>query len=409
MASAVVLLFAIITGAALAEPLFVLPKYRIEANELGVIVNRDDPLSVQIADHYRAARNIPPENMIEVAFDGNRTDLSPKAFIQIYEEIQSRTPKRVQAYALTWAQPYRVGCMSITSAIAMGFDESLCAKPSCRSIDKVQPYLDSHSARPFADFGIRPTMAIAALSFAEAKKLIDRGVASDGSAPAGTGYLVSTSDKERNVRSTQYEQTKQMHGNSFKIEMLRTDMLLDKQDVMFYFTGMKAVSGLDTLGFLPGAIADHLTSSGGQLTDSRQMSALRWLEAGATGSYGAVVEPCNYPTKFPAPGAVMAHYLHGATLIEAYWKSVAWPQESLFIGEPLAAPFAGHRVERKNNRILLHTRALKPGRYGLLSSASILGPFRSEPFVLKIGASDSVHELPDFGERVYALRPLGAR
>jgi len=57
-------------------------------------------------------------------FDGSRSDLSPKAFAQLYEEVQSRTPKRVQAYALTWAQPYRVGCMSITSAIAMGFDES---------------------------------------------------------------------------------------------------------------------------------------------------------------------------------------------------------------------------------------------------------------------------------------------
>jgi threonine synthase len=29
------------------------------------------------------------------------------------------------------------------------------------------------------------------------------------------------------------------------------------------------------------------------------MSALRWLEAGASGSYGTVVEPCNHPAKFP--------------------------------------------------------------------------------------------------------------
>ena len=42
---------------------------------------------------------------------------------------------------------------------------------------------------------------------------------------------------------------------------------------------------------MPGALADHLTSSGGMLTDSGQMSALRWLEAGATGSYGTVIEP----------------------------------------------------------------------------------------------------------------------
>ncbi len=70
------------------------------------------------------------------------------------------------------------------------------------------------------------------------------------------------------------------------------------------------------------------------------MSALRWLEAGATGSYGAVVEPCNFPQKFPHPTVLMQHYLNGDTLIEAYWKSVAWPGQGIFIGEPLAKPFS---------------------------------------------------------------------
>jgi uncharacterized protein (TIGR03790 family) len=110
------------------------------------------------------------------------------------------------------------------------------------------------------------------------------------------------------------------------------------QDVLFYFIGAAQVAGLETLRFLPGAIADHLTSAGGQLTDSAQMSALRWLEAGATG-YGAVVEPCNIPGKFPNPAVLARHYLAGDTLIEAYWKSVAMPGQGIFIGEPLAAPF----------------------------------------------------------------------
>jgi uncharacterized protein (TIGR03790 family) len=73
--------------------------------------------------------------------------------------------------------------------------------------------------------------------------------------------------------------------------------------------------------------------------DGGQMSALRWLEAGATGSYGTVVEPCNLPQKFPNPALVAANYLKGDTLIEAYWKSVAMPGQGIFIGEPLAAPF----------------------------------------------------------------------
>jgi uncharacterized protein (TIGR03790 family) len=79
------------------------------------------------------------------------------------------------------------------------------------------------------------------------------------------------------------------------------------------------------------------------LTDSNQMSALRWLEAGATGSYGTVVEPCNFPQKFADPAIVIGRYVTGATLIEAYWKSVAWPGQGVFVGEPLAAPFMARR------------------------------------------------------------------
>ena len=79
--------------------------------------------------------------------------------------------------------------------------------------------------------------------------------------------------------------------------------------MIFYFTGKVDVPALASNTFLPGAVADHLTSSGGHLTDSRQMSALRWLEAGATGSYGTVVEPCAIPQKFPDPGVLLVHYL----------------------------------------------------------------------------------------------------
>jgi uncharacterized protein (TIGR03790 family) len=96
---------------------------------------------------------------------------------------------------------------------------------------------------------------------------------------------------------------------------------------------------LGTNRFLPGAVADHLTSFAGMLTDSPQMSSLRWLAAGATGSYGTVVEPCNLLGKFPYVPVLMAHYLAGETLVEAYWKSVAMPGQGLLIGEQLAAPY----------------------------------------------------------------------
>jgi uncharacterized protein (TIGR03790 family) len=109
--------------------------------------------------------------------------------------------------------------------------------------------------------------------------------------------------------------------------------------VLFYFTGLAHVERIGTNRFLPGAVADHLTSYGGVLVGSSQMSAMEWLRAGAAGSYGTVVEPCAFPAKFPSVPILMRRYLAGETLIEAYWKSVAMPWQGIFIGEPLAAPF----------------------------------------------------------------------
>ena len=111
---------------------------------------------------------------------------------------------------------------------------------------------------------------------------------------------------------------------------------------MFYFTGLEKVRDITSNHYLPGAIADHLTSSGGKLSGSRQMNSLRWLQAGATGSYGAVVEPCAFVQKFPRPNIVINRYLNGETLIESYWKSVEMPGQGVFIGEPLATPFSSN-------------------------------------------------------------------
>ena len=68
-----------------------------------------------------------------------------------------------------------------------------------------------------------------------------------------------------------------------------TDAITDKTDVLFYFTGLASVPSLTTNKYLPGAVADHLTSYGGQIPTSGQMSILRFLEAGATASFGTVV------------------------------------------------------------------------------------------------------------------------
>jgi uncharacterized protein (TIGR03790 family) len=307
------------------------------ARHLAVIVNDADPVSRRIADYYVIRRHIPARNVIHVDFEPGSSVMRPEDFRTLMAKVDAQTPATVQAYVLTWAAPYRVGCMSITTAFAAGFDQDFCVQ-GCKPT-RTSPYFDSDSRQPFGDFGWRPAIMLAGEDFESVRALIDRGVAADNTQPAGTAYLVSTTDPARNTRARFYPGIQMMQSDRFKLELIRRNTLKDRPDVMFYFTGLATVTGIDSNRYLPGAIADHLTSAGGQLTDSRQMSSLRWIEAGATGSYGSVVEPCAFVQKFPRPNIVIDRYLNGETLIEAYWKSVEWPGQGVFIGEPLAAPF----------------------------------------------------------------------
>jgi uncharacterized protein (TIGR03790 family) len=309
----------------------------IASATLAVIVNDADPLSRRIGAYYAQQRHIPEKNLIHVSFTTGKSVMTPGEFEQVMTAVNAKVPPAVQAYALAWTRPYRVGCMSVTTAFAAGYDEAFCAQ-GCKAT-RPSPYFDTASRSPHEDLGWRPAMLLAGTDFDDVKALIDRGVAADGTRPRGTGYLVSTNDAARNVRSRFYPGIILMQSDRFTFELISSDTLRYRTNVMFYFTGITRVDGLDTNRFLPGAIADHLTSTGGQLTDSTQMSSLRWLEAGATGSYGTVVEPCAFTQKFPRPDIVVNRYLNGETLLEAYWKSVAWPGQGVFIGEPLAAPF----------------------------------------------------------------------
>ena len=321
-----------------APPTAAAPAPRIGAADLGVVVNTADPLSVAIGEYYLRRRGIPRSNLVRVRFDYRRDELPRADFIPLRIAVEKQLPPQVQAYALTWARPYRVGCMSITSAFTFGLQEEDYCTPGCKATRR-SPYFNSSYTRPYDELGLRPTMSIAAESFENARTLIDRGVRSDGLAPPGNAYLVSTVDTQRNGREVEYPLAIRVAQHEFNFRVVTGAPPEHPQDVMFYFTGAWQVLGINMGRFLPGAVADHLTSFGGMLTDSPQMSSLRWLDAGATGSFGTVVEPCNLLGKFPSVPVLLAHYLAGETLIEAYWKSVLMPGQGLFIGEPLAAPF----------------------------------------------------------------------
>lgn len=342
-----------------------LPRTKISKNELAIIYLQGNVQSKAIASYYQKKRDIPDENVIAIKLSSTDTRISPEKFMPLKQKLDQALPEHIQALALAWAQPHTVGCMSISSAFAFGFDEKYCAK-GCATTQPSQ-YHNSKTTRPFQEYGMRPAMLLAAKNLEDAKALIDRGVAADNTRPHGKAYLLNTNDFNRSVRSIFFDEIKKRFDTKFDIQLLEKNSIKDQKDILFYFTGLPSVPDIDTLTYLPGAIADHLTSTGGQLTDSSQMSAMKWLEAGATGSYGSAIEPCNYTQKFPNPIIVMTNYTRGSTLIEAYWKSVFMPGQGNFIGEPLAAPFTGYQLVEDAEYIALHSPIFYRGDYTLIT------------------------------------------
>jgi len=312
-------------------------KTTLGPNEVAIVINDSDPLSVKIGNYYRLRRKIPEQNVKHISFIPGKAVMTAKEFSRIKQQLDKMTAHTVQAYALTWYMPYRVDCMSITTAFAMGYDKAFCADTCAKT--KISPYFNSNSRAPFTDLGIRPTMMLAATTYNKAKALIDRGIKADATYPLGTGYLLDTSDKNRNVRAASYDRIVSYLGGAINLEIVKGDYIKNKPDVLFYFTGVAQVKHLSDNIFRPGAIADHLTSAGGIPNGEDQMPSIKWLDAGATGSYGAVVEPCNFPEKFPAPSVVIDRYSSGETLLEAYWKSVRMPGQGVYLGDLLAKPF----------------------------------------------------------------------
>ena len=307
---------------------------------VALVINDADPSSVRAGDYYRLARGIPPENVVHVSIKNAPNRLSLAEFTRLQTDIEAQLHANEQVMLLAWTAPYAVECNSITSALTLGFDAKQCVD-TC-GVGKPSPYFDSASKKPFEDLHIRPAMLLPNDSFMRTKALIDRGMQSDAGIFRATAYYLTTSDANRNSRASFFPPTGlSIPRAGLAIMNMRSDKLVGARDIMIYQTGLANVDSLDTLGFLPGALADHLTSFGGDLAGNGQMSALRWLDAGATASYGTVSEPCNYWQKFPNPAVMLKWYVSGATAIEAYWKSVAWPAQGVFIGEPLAAPY-GH-------------------------------------------------------------------
>jgi len=319
---------------------------RITAQELGLVINTADPYSVTIGEYYAKRRGIPAEQVLRVQLPV-KASLTREEFAALDQTLRSHMPEHVNGLALAWVQPYAVDCNSLTSALGLGLQPDLCAN-TCAAT-RPSPYMSYFGARPWLVIGLRPTMQLAARSVPAAMAMIERGISADhrqagGAAEPAMAYLAATPDAARNVRERLFPPAGPVPGVAgLEVARVKSDALPAMRRTLVYQTGLARVPTPLGGEWLPGALADHLTSYGGLLdrpAGAGQMSVLDWIDAGATASYGTVSEPCNHLQKFPHPQLLIQAYAQGVSALEAYWHSVAWPAQGVFVGEPLAAPFA---------------------------------------------------------------------
>ncbi|HEY5312221.1 MAG TPA: TIGR03790 family protein, partial [Pirellulales bacterium] len=179
-------------------------------------------------------------------------------------------------------------------------------------------------------------------SLAEVVDYLTRSAAADGTSPKGTIYFDDTSDIRSKCRQPRFAAAvEQLAQLGVRGEIIPEAIPRARSDVQGVMAGVADFSWPKSLSrILPGAICEHLTSTGGMLIDGAPQTPLtEWLRYGAAGSSGAVVEPYLIEAKFPLP-QMHVHYARGSSLAEAYYQAVAAPYQLLIVGDPLCQPWA---------------------------------------------------------------------
>ncbi len=324
-----------------------------------VVVNQNSTNSVQLGNNYCEQRGVPPQNVLRMtgwtngALQWSVSDFDSYLANPLLAMLASRGLTNQAEYVLLSMDiPYTVADSdsgsynSTTSALFYGFKTNTgslgtCSLPDASSNSYAFSELPFSEAPPnTAGTNSLLAMMLTASNLDSAELTLGYGVASDSTFPTQTVFLAKTGDPLRNVRFVQFDNAifeGRVVGNNALV-WTNTDST-SSTNLLGLLTGLASLS-LPANAFVPGAIGDSLTSYAGILfEDTGQSSLLAFLSAGAAGSYGTVIEPCNYLQKFPNPLDYFYQY-RGFSLAEAYYQSLQNPFEGLLVGEPLSAPFA---------------------------------------------------------------------
>ena len=246
---------------------------------------------------------------------------------------------RWKLYCWSGSKPFAVGCMSVTTAFAVGYNPKFCQAECARTT--LNPLFDSAGWLPADTLGWYPAMLLPSDDTELARQVIRRGIESDASMPPGTLYLVRTSDAHRNVRAATYPRVALLLSNRLVTVQEATPETGSVTNAIGYFTGASRVAELPRVQFRPGSASGSFyifrRCLAGRQSDVRTRVAAAGRHRQLRNGLGALLLRGK---NFPISASCSNITAGGDTALEAYWKSVAMPGQGLFIGEPLARPYA---------------------------------------------------------------------
>lgn len=342
-----------------------------------LLVDPSSPVSMQVANHYRAARDIPDRNVVYIAPNpgnyssfptsvrpaflgtlanqkiGDHVDyvvLTPGVgFYMNASGIVTDGCSAVNRFAVT--APYALA--QLYSTVPTGISSQASNAYSSTSNDSAIAF-DANTSwsggAPFpagsARFYIATMLGwdgINGNTTAEILSMIDRSVAADESHPSGTFYFCQTNDIARSgPRHGFYPgAVASITALGLNAQHLMADLPPSNSTCTGIMTGLAdPLIDATPLALVPGAFCDHLTSYAGTFDGGGQTKCSRWIAKGASGSSGTVEEPCNYPGKFPH-ARLHVYYAAGLSLGEAWFRSLAYlPFQQIFVGDPLTRPWS---------------------------------------------------------------------
>ncbi len=356
---------------AVVSALWLLPAaLALGPHEILLLANGGEPDSIEVAKEYARLRQIPDANIVRLRLPPWKPGQPPVMTSHDFTRLiwtpanQAAKARGIDDHILAWVYsthfPIRIGMQPPISLQGLTFmrnrmpeskdvgdgtyDSPLFAGPDKpggnaygpQSFDSTQQLLREEMPLPCMALGYTGPRGN---SKAEVLACLQTGVRSDATSPTGSVYFITKNDVRSHCRRWQFPAAVAGLKN-MKINATIGDAFPEgRQDVMGIMMGAPIVTPSKVGYFLPGAMAEHLTSSAAHFDNGGQTKMSRWIAAGATASAGAVWEPLSLWSKFPN-ARFFNHYASGCTMIESFYQSIRCPLQIMLVGEPLAAPWA---------------------------------------------------------------------